>query len=72
MVNKVTFVGFRGVDHSNRPPLDPPLSQTVFNINSFTIIPECLGRHWEFNLSLHTREFDLSHLPNPLDTNSIQ
>ena len=45
-------------------------SQTVFN--SFTITPQCRSRHWEFNLSLHTRKFDLSHLPNPLDTNRIK
>jgi len=29
MVNKVTFVGFRGEgDHPNSPTLDPPLLQT--------------------------------------------
>ena len=31
-----------------------------------------MSRHWEFNLSLHTREFNLSHMPNPLDTNRIK
>jgi len=40
-------------------------SQTVFN--SFTITPGCRSHHWEFSLSLHTREFDVSHMPNPLD-----
>jgi len=25
MVNKITFVGFRGSDRPNRSPLDPPL-----------------------------------------------
>jgi len=42
------------------------LSQTVFN--SFTITSKC---HWEFNLLLHAtmREFNLSHMPNLLDTN---
>jgi len=33
---------------------------------------ECLGRHWKFNLSLPTRVFDLSHTPNPLDTDIIK
>jgi len=32
----------------------------------------CLSRHWEFNLSLHTRELYLSHMPNPPDTNRIK
>jgi len=31
--------------------------------------PECMSRHWEFNLSLYTREFKLSNMPHPLDTN---
>jgi len=31
--------------------------------------PGCLTRHCEFNLTLHTREFNLSHMPNPLETN---
>jgi len=26
---------------------------------------------WEFNLLLHTREFNLSHMSNPLDMNRI-
>ena len=34
------------------------ISQTVFN--SFTITPECLSRHLEFYLLLHTREFNLT------------
>jgi len=34
--------------------------------------PGCLSRHWEFNLSLHTREFNLSHMPNTLDLNRIK
>jgi len=28
MVNKVTFVGFKGGDRPNHPPLDPPLRQS--------------------------------------------
>jgi len=52
------------------------ISQTVFN--SFPInsrVPEspgCLSPHCEFDLSLHTREFNLSHMPNPSDTNKIK
>jgi len=46
------------------------ISQTVFN--SFPITPERLSRHWEFNLSLHMREFNLSHMPDPLETNRIK
>jgi len=34
--------------------------------------PGCLSHHWEFNLSLQTREFDLSHLANLLDTKKIK
>jgi len=47
-------------------------SETVFK--SFPITPECGSRHWEFNLSLVllTREFNLSHMPNPLETNRIK
>jgi len=29
MVNKVTFVGFKGGDRLNRPPLDPPLLRNL-------------------------------------------
>jgi len=46
------------------------VSQTVFK--SFPVTPECPSRHWEFNLSLHTREFNLSHTPNPPDANRIK
>jgi len=30
MVNKVTFVGFRGGRSPQSPPLDPPLLRTVY------------------------------------------
>jgi len=30
MVNKVTFLGFRGGYRPNRPALDPPLHHTVY------------------------------------------
>jgi len=30
---------------------------------------EFWSRHWEFNQSSHKREFNLSHVPNPLDMN---
>jgi len=46
------------------------ISQTV--LNSFTITPECQSHHWELNLSLHMREFNLSHMPDSLDTNKIK
>jgi len=34
--------------------------------------PRWLSRHWEFDLSLRTRELNLSHMPNPLDMNRIK
>ena len=48
------------------------ISQTVFI--SFPITPECPSRHWEFIPSLHycTMEFNLSHMPNPLDSIKIK
>jgi len=45
-------------------------SQTAFNL--FTITHEFQNRLREFNLSLHTRRFDLSHMPNLLDMNRIK
>jgi len=30
------------------------------------------SRYWAFNLSSHTWEFNLSHMPNPLNTNRIK
>jgi len=35
-------------------------------------LPGCLSHHWDFNLSLHRREFNLSHMPIPLDMNRIK
>ena len=38
MVNKVAFVGFRGRDRLNRPPLDPPLTESMQSEHD-TILP---------------------------------
>jgi len=43
------------------------LDQTLFN--AFTVTPKCRSRHWEFILSLRRREFNLSHMRNPLGKN---
>jgi len=40
MVNKVAFVGFRGVDRPNRPPLDRPL-KTLYVIETLTKLLYC-------------------------------
>jgi len=44
------------------------VDQTVFN--SFAATPESRSRHWEVILSLRTKEFDRSHMPNPLGRNT--
>jgi len=35
-------------------------------------VPNNRSRHWEFNLSSHRKKFNLSHVPNAVDTNRMK
>jgi len=53
---KVTFIGFRGVDRLNRPPLDPSLPSTVLIERSRRVITTVAGC---FPVKFHAPNFHL-------------
>ena len=48
------------------------MKQNLDESNCIQLFHNTTPKQWEFSLSLHRREFSLSHMHNPLNTNRIK